>query len=74
MNRDVLNEKGRIKFACYQCDQGHVHLEYANMALTFTKDQFLSFSECITAMREHLLEQRDASETGATQARESLVM
>jgi hypothetical protein len=74
MSRDVLSENGRIKFACYQCGQGHAHLEYANMALTFTEDQFLNCSECIALMRERLLEQHEASEVATAQSFKSLVM
>ena len=74
MSRDVLSENGGVTFACYQCGQGHVRLEYANLALTFTEDQFLNFSECITVMRERLLEQREAGEGVATRSFDSLVM
>jgi hypothetical protein len=51
-----------------------VHLEYANLALTFPEDQFLNFSECIAVMRERLLEQREANEAAAAQSFESFVM
>lgn len=75
MDHNVLSEDGRVKFACYQCGNGYVHLEYANLALTFTEDQFLNFSECIAAMREHVVEQREARETAAVaQAFQSYVM
>jgi hypothetical protein len=59
MAHNLLSENGRMKFACYKCSEGCVHMEYANIMVTLTVDQFLSFSECVTEVRRRLLIERD---------------
>ncbi len=62
MAHNFIGEGGRIGFACYKCSEGCVHVEWANMMVTFTADQFLSFSECVTEVRRRLLAEREAME------------
>jgi hypothetical protein len=75
MAHNFFGEGGKIGFACYKCSEGCVHMEYANIMVTFTVDQFLNFSECVTEVRRCLLDEREAMEglAGAT-AVESFVM
>lgn len=75
MAHNFIGEGGRIGFACYKCSEGCVHMEYANITVTFTADQFLNFSECVTEVRRRLLEEREAVEGLAENAGvESFVM
>lgn len=75
MAHNFIGEGGRIGFACYKCSEGCVHMEYANIMVTFTADQFLNFSECVTEVRRRLLEEREAAEGLAENAGfESFVM
>lgn len=62
---NFLNEDGKIKFGCYKCSEGCVHLEYANVMMTFTAEQFLNFSECVTEVRRRILVEREAAAEGA---------
>lgn len=63
MARRQLTEDGRIAVACFKCSEGCIHLEYANMVLTFTQAQFLAFSEVITETRYLLLQEQEQRES-----------
>jgi hypothetical protein len=73
---NFLSEDGKVKFACYKCSEGCVHLEYANLMITFTAEQFLNFSECVTEVRRRILVEREATAEGAMEGAkaESFVM
>jgi hypothetical protein len=63
MAHRALTEDGRISIACFKCREGCVHLEYANLVITFTQAQFLAFSEVIMETRQRLLQEQDHSES-----------
>jgi hypothetical protein len=63
MARRALTDGGRIAVACFKCSEGCIHLEYANMVLTFTQAQFLAFSEVITETRYLLLQEEEQRES-----------
>src|SRR5687767_2132 len=56
-------EGGKIAVACFKCSEGCIHLEYANLMMTFTSEQFLAFSEVITETRRILLQEQDQRES-----------
>lgn len=47
-------ESYRVGISCYKCSEGCVHLEYANLLLTFTPEQFLVLAEVIDKTRRQL--------------------
>jgi hypothetical protein len=63
MAHRALAEDSRIAVACFKCSEGCIHLEYANLVMTFTQDQFLAFSEVITETRRRLLQEQDERES-----------
>ncbi len=69
--RDERERAGEaVPVRCYKCTAGCVHFEFANMMLTFTRQQFLVVSEVIAAARSRLLDEQEP----ATQVVESVVM
>lgn len=69
-----LTEDGRIAVACFKCDEGCIHLECANLMMTFTRDQFLAFSEVITETRQRLLQEQDQREAPSVERDAGFVM
>lgn len=47
---------------CYKCAEGCLHLEYGNVMLTFSEEQFLAFAEVVTTTRQRLLQEREAAQ------------
>jgi hypothetical protein len=74
MARRALTEDGRIAVACFKCSEGCIHLEYANMVLTFTQAQFLAFSEVVTETRRLLLREQDKGESPDVECRAEFLM
>jgi hypothetical protein len=63
MAHRALTEDCRIAVACFKCSEGRIHLEYANLVMTFTQAQFLAFSEVIMETRLLLLQEQNHRES-----------
>jgi hypothetical protein len=74
MAHRTLTECDRITVACFKCSEGCIHLEYANLLMTFTRAQFLAFSEVITETRRLLLQEQDQRESLDVEHNAGLVM
>lgn len=70
----ALTEDGRIAVTCFKCSEGCIHLEYANLMMTFTQDQFLALSEVIMETRRLLLQERDQSDSSCVERGPGFVM
>lgn len=74
MAHRALTEGGRVAVACFKCSEGCIHLEYANLMMAFTPEQFLAFSEVITETRRLLLQEQDQGELSDVERYTGLVM
>jgi hypothetical protein len=63
LTMDETDERRRATRAlpvrCYKCAAGCVHFEFANLMLTFTRQQFLVVSAAIAATRSQLLAEQE---------------
>jgi hypothetical protein len=59
--RHEPDEGHLIAVNCYTCTAGCVHLEYGNLMLTFTPQQFLALSEVIGKVRQQLLMENESA-------------
>lgn len=46
-----------IDIACFECDEGHMHLNFDSAGVSMTKERFIEFSLMIDRVREILLEE-----------------
>ena len=58
MNNHSNHAEEPLVVNCYKCTAGCIHLEYSNVMLTFTQEQFLDFAQTIGETYRTLLEER----------------
>jgi hypothetical protein len=52
-------EKMRLQISCHRCVEGCFHLQYGNLALTFTEQQFRALAEVIGEIYRQIERERE---------------
>ncbi|HYE75855.1 MAG TPA: hypothetical protein VEF04_21100, partial [Blastocatellia bacterium] len=74
MDKHLNQSEGRLNINCHKCSAGCIHLEYGNLMLTFSQEQFLAFSEVISKTRLLLLQERQTESIELFSETQALVM
>lgn len=55
--RSIDLDDEAVDVACYECAEGHMHLEFDNSDVKMTKERFIEFSLMVDRVREIILEE-----------------
>jgi len=63
-----------VDIACYECRDGHMHLDFDTASVRMNKERFIEFSLMVDRVREILLEEETDERLGREQEVLGLVM
>lgn len=72
MHEDKDND--RMAGHSFQCKSGCVHIVWANVMLTFSPEQFLTFSDVVNSMLRQMLDEQERSNIEKESFAPSLLM